>query len=48
VTAVLRDVHTALAWRATGEGQFTHGDWGQCARLTLELVADANARWGPR
>jgi hypothetical protein len=39
-------VNAALAWRATGEGEFTVADWRSCAGLTLDIVADANQRWG--
>jgi hypothetical protein len=36
----------ALAWRATGDGDFTYGDCIRGAELALDLVADANRRWG--
>jgi hypothetical protein len=36
----------ALAWRATGEGEFTCGDGIRAAELAIDLVADANERWG--
>jgi hypothetical protein len=39
-------VAAALAWRATGDGQFTCADWIACARLSLDIVADATQRWG--
>lgn len=39
-------VTAALAWRATGEGEFTAADWRRCAELALDIVADANRRWG--
>lgn len=41
------DVLTAaLAWRASGEGEFTVADWCRGADLTLAIIADANRRWG--
>lgn len=39
-------VSGALAWRATGGGEFTVADWCRAAQLTLDIVADANRRWG--
>lgn len=39
---------SAMTWRATGRGDFTHGDWIGCAELALHIVADANSRWGNR
>lgn len=36
----------ALAWRATGDGDFSYGDCVRGAELAIELVADANRRWG--
>ena len=38
-------VRAALAWRTTGAGDFTYADWGACAELILDIVADANRRW---
>ena len=37
---------SAVTWRATGQGDFTYGDWINCAELALHIVADANRRWG--
>jgi hypothetical protein len=37
-----------VTWRATGQGDFTYGDWIACAELALRIVADANGRWGHR
>jgi hypothetical protein len=39
---------SAVTWRATGQGDFTYGDWIACAELALRIVADANGRWGHR
>jgi hypothetical protein len=39
---------SAVTWRATGQGDFTYGDWIACAELALHIVADANGRWGHR
>jgi hypothetical protein len=39
-------VSSAMTWRATGQGDFTYGDWIACAELALHIVADANRRWG--
>ena len=39
-------VSAALSWRATGAGEFTYADWGSCAELILDIVADANRRFG--
>jgi len=39
---------SAATWRATGQGDFTYGDWIACAELALHIVADANRRWGKR
>jgi hypothetical protein len=39
-------VNAALAWRATGSGEYTVADWCRGAELTLAIVADANRRWG--
>ncbi|HEY1321464.1 MAG TPA: nucleotidyltransferase domain-containing protein [Streptosporangiaceae bacterium] len=39
-------VSAALAWRATGDGEFTVADWCRCAQQTLDIIADANRRWG--
>jgi len=39
---------SAVSWRATGQGDFTYGDWIACAELALHIVADANRRWGHR
>lgn len=36
----------ALAWRATGVGDFTYGDCMRGAELAVDIVADANRRWG--
>jgi hypothetical protein len=36
---------SAVTWRATGQGDFTYGDWIACAELALMIVADANRRW---
>lgn len=36
----------ALAWRATGDGEFTVADWCRAAQLTLDIITDANRRWG--
>ena len=36
----------ALAWRATGAGDFTYGDCIRGAELAIDVVADANRRWG--
>jgi hypothetical protein len=41
-------VSSAMAWRATGQGDFTYGDWITCAELTLDIVSDANKNWGYR
>ncbi len=39
-------VSAALSWRTTGAGEFTYADWGSCAELILDIVADANRRFG--
>src|SRR5262249_7442917 len=39
---------SAVTWRATGQGDFSYGDWIDCAELALHIVADANRRWGHR
>ena len=39
-------VSAALHWRTTGAGEFTYADWGLCAELILNIVADANRRFG--
>ncbi len=39
-------VSAAVAWRATGQGEFTNADWISCGELTVKIVADANNRWG--
>jgi hypothetical protein len=35
-------VSAALAWRATGAGDFTYAEWGSCAELILDIIDDAN------
>jgi hypothetical protein len=38
-------VSAAIAWRATGAGEFTRSDGISCAELTLDIIADANQRF---
>jgi Nucleotidyltransferase domain len=39
-------IEAAMAWRATGAGEFTVADAYRSGDLVLAIVADANRRWG--
>jgi hypothetical protein len=39
-------VCAALDWRSSGDGKFTYADWISGAELAIDVVADANRRWG--
>lgn len=41
-------ITAALAWRATGNGEFTHAMALDSAELVRAIVKDANQRWGPQ
>jgi hypothetical protein len=39
-------VSAALDWRRSGDGPFTYADCIAGAELAIDIVADANRRWG--
>ena len=39
-------VSAALDWRSSGDGKFTYADCITGAELAIDVVADANRRWG--